>query len=165
MTDHYFEDLEKQLFDNDSGFSLPNLDITEDDLNVVSQNNTGLTSVNDRPNKDIELDIVYSPINDSLGDNFDCSSVTTGCIEDIECRLSRFKSKRLRSLSASSVNSRRKRRFSSRSSLNSSDSMSDSSSTEESAPSSRSSSPERSLISVFESLSHNKKTARLGMPR
>lgn len=159
LTDHYFEDLEQKLCGNIDGFNLPNLDITEDDLNVSSQNNS-LASVDDCAAKDIEVDYVYSPMDQSLVDSFDCASVTTGCTEessseDTDCLSSSLNPKRHRSLSNSSVN-RRKRRFSSRSSLNSSDAMSDTSSVDDSAPSSRSSSPERSLKMPFGSFSPKK---------
>ena len=166
MTDHYIEDLE-QLYNIDSGLSLPNLDITDDDLNTAAQSN-GSINLNEKKEcsataaKDIELNDIYSPYSTSVADSYDCASmVTTGTeesySEDTDCHTRSLKSKRNRSLSSSSsLNSRRKRRFSSRSSVNSSDSMSDNSSLD-SATSSRCSSPERTLnLSTFGSfVSHN----------
>ncbi|KAJ6216404.1 hypothetical protein RDWZM_007561 [Blomia tropicalis] len=147
MTDQYIDGLE-QLYD--LGSNLPNLDITEDELNKFSLNSNQTSSVVEEEivAKDIELDIVFSPFSESAGDSLDCASETTGCTEessseDSDC-LTRLNKSRNRSLSSSSLSTRRKRRFSSRSSLNSSDSMSDSSSIDDSAPNSRSSSPERS---------------------
>lgn len=164
MTGNYFDDLE-QLYGMDSGLSLPNLEITEEELNAVAQSNTATSISNNLPScaaKEIEVGLAYSPApySDSVVDSYDCSSVSTGFTEessseDFDSRPSQSpspqKSKRHRSLSSSSVTSRRKRRFSSRSSVNSSDSMSDSSSPD-SAPSSRSSSPERSLLNLVSGL-------------
>lgn len=135
MTDHYIDDLYNKEM------NLPNLNITEDDLNATVQIDTS-------DSKDIELDIVCSPFTESLTDNFDTASTTTGYTDEsfsetasVSFLLS--KSKRRRTLSSSSVNSKRKRRFSTRSSLNSSDSMSDYSI--DSTSSSRCSSPERTI--------------------
>src|SRR5699024_3092408 len=122
-----------------SGLSLPNLEITEDDLNAVTQitadsngptNATTVTATEQSsgsscssspnknqnsgsPGKELEVDAhVNSPFTESVADNFDSSSVSTGCAEessseDFVCRSRRPKTKRHRSLSSSAVTSRR----------------------------------------------------------
>lgn len=142
MTDHYIED----LYNINHEVNLPNLNITEEDLNETVKIDESIKDC--ATSKDIELDIVCSPFTESLTDNFDSASVTTGCTDESFSEAQSVgylltKSKRHRTLSSSSVNSKRKRRFSTRSSLNSSDSMSDYSI--DSASSSRCSSPDRQI--------------------